>query len=139
MKLFREDDDIYEGIILKLRRYYNQYPTMSRQRPISHSSNHVAMITGSRGRILSLGRNKLKTHPLQAHFAQKLGKPERIYLHAETDAVIKCINKHGIDALRDADIFIVRFSKKGDTASSKPCNMCRYMLQSYAVRHVFHT
>ena len=108
-------------------------------RASTHSSTHVAMLIGSGGKLLGIGHNKLKTHPLQAKWAYKLGLPDRIYLHAETDCIIKCINRHGVDALFDADIYVGRFNKKGDTALSKPCSICQYMLQSYALKHVFHT
>ena len=140
--LMRENDDIYQGHINKLKEYASdrritQKETQGTEVPFQ---NHVAMIIGPRGRTLSLGRNKLKTHPIQAYWAKRLGKDHKIYLHAETDALIKAMNKHGgPESVYDTDILVVRFNKDGDTVSSKPCIICRHMLQSYGLRHVFHT
>jgi len=132
-------DDIYQGYIHKLRKYARRINKVPYQ-------NHVAMILGPRGRIMSLGRNKIKTHPIQAYWAKRLGKDHKIYLHAETDALIKCMNKHGgpdsngrLESVYDTDILVARFNKDGDTASSRPCDICAHMLQSYGLRHVFHT
>ena len=106
--LMREDDDIYQGHINKLKEYA-QKETQGTEVPFQ---NHVAMIIGPRGRTLSLGRNKLKTHPIQAYWAKRLGKDHKIYLHAETDALIKAMNKHGgPESVHDTDILVVRFNK----------------------------
>jgi hypothetical protein len=139
----REDDDIYQGHINKLREYASDRRITQKETQgtkVPFKQNHVAMIIGPRGRTLSLGRNKLKTHPIQAYWAKRLGKDHKIYLHAETDALIKAMNKHGgPESVYDTDILVVRFNKDGDTVSSKPCIICRHMLQSYGLRHVFHT
>jgi len=139
--LMREDDDIYQDHINKLREYAQRIPTKKAQDIAKFPfQNHVAMIIGPRGRTLSLGRNKLKTHPTQAYWAKRLGKDHKIYLHAETDALIKAMNKHGgPESVYDTDILVVRFNKDGDTVSSKPCIICRHMLQAHGLRHVFHT
>ena len=139
--LMQEDDDIYQDHINKLREYAQRIPTKESQDIAKVPfQNHVAMIIGPRGRTLSLGRNKLKTHPIQAYWAKRLGKDHKIYLHAETDALIKAMNKHGgLESVYDTDILVVRFNKDGDTVSSKPCIICRHMLQAHGLRHVFHT
>ena len=135
--LMREDDDIYQGHINKLKEYAQKETSQDTEVPFQ---NHVAMIIGPRGRTLSLGRNKLKTHPIQAYWAKRLGKDHKIYLHAETDALIKAMNKHGgLESVYDTDILVVRFNKDGDTVSSKPCIICRHMIQAYGLRHIFHT
>lgn len=135
--LMREDDDIYQGHINKLKEYTQKETPQDTEVPFQ---KHVAMIIGPRGRTLSLGRNKLKTHPIQAYWAKRLGKDHKIYLHAETDALIKAMNKHGgPESVHDTDILVVRFNKDGDTVSSKPCIICRHMLQAHGLRHIFHT
>ena len=142
--LMQEDDDIYQDHINKLREYASNRRITQKETPQDIAKvpfqNHVAMIIGPRGRTLSLGRNKLKTHPIQAYWAKRLGKDHKIYLHAETDALIKAMNKHGgPESVYDTDILVVRFNKDGDTVSSKPCIICRHMLQAHGLRHVFHT
>ena len=142
--LMQEDDDIYQDHINKLREYASNRRITQKETPQDIAKvpfqNHVAMIIGPRGRTLSLGRNKLKTHPIQAYWAKRLGKDHKIYLHAETDALIKAMNKHGgLESVYDTDILVVRFNKDGDTVSSKPCIICRHMIQAHGLRHVFHT
>ena len=142
--LMQEDDDIYQDHINKLREYASDRRITQKETPQDIAKvpfqNHVAMIIGPRGRTLSLGRNKLKTHPIQAYWAKRLGKDHKIYLHAETDALIKAMNKHGgLESVYDTDILVVRFNKDGDTVSSKPCIICRHMIQAHGLRHVFHT
>lgn len=82
--------------------------------------NLTAYIFDKRGRVLSIGKNSyVKTHPLQGKHAQKVGNPERIYLHAEIAAIAKCrsLNK----AHR---ILITRFGAGGEPRLARPCEIC---------------
>lgn len=82
--------------------------------------NLTAIIYDRKGKVLSIGKNSyVKTHPLQAKHASKVGKPENIVLHAEIDAIIRCRNLD--KAYR---IFVSRINKSGDTRLAKPCAIC---------------
>lgn len=94
----------------------------------------TAVVMDKRGRPLSIGRNSYtRTHPLQARAAARVGQPERIYIHAELDAILKC---------RDIDkaykIFISRYNKQGQPVNAKPCLSCQYILSQTKLK-VFHT
>jgi len=102
------------------------------------SSRHAAAVT-RRGVIISTGWNKLKSHPMQAKFASVAGKPEAIFLHAETDAIIKTINKHGPEILTGCEMYIIRVTKNGRLAKSKPCISCLGLLNHFQINHVYHT
>lgn len=86
----------------------------------SKKQNLTAIIYDRKGRVLSIGKNSyVKTHPLQAKHASKVGKPDHIVLHAEIDAIIKCRNLD--KAYR---IFVSRTARNGVMRLAKPCSIC---------------
>lgn len=97
--------------------------------------NVTAFVYDKRGSLLSVGRNSyIKTHPLQAHFAEKAGEPQRIYLHAEI---------HAITRLKDADrpysIRVVRLNSEGKPVMAAPCKICAYALNQVGIKEIEHT
>ena len=95
----------------------------------------TAVIYDRRGRVLSIGQNSyVKTHPMQARHAKKVGQEERIYLHAEVHAIVRC------RTLRDAHrIFISRWNKKGEPLNAKPCPVCESAIHAAGIKVVEHT
>ena len=94
-----------------------------------------ATIYDKRGRVLAVGNNSYtKSHPLQVKFAEKVGKPDAIFLHAEMDALRR---------LKDWDkahrIVVTRFDKNGEPAIAKPCKICRLALEHAGINHIEHT
>lgn len=80
----------------------------------------TAIIYDKRGNILSIGKNSYtKTHTLQAKYAKQVGLADKIFLHAEIDAIIRCRN---ID--KAYRILVVRKLKSGKDANAKPCKIC---------------
>lgn len=96
------------------------------------SGKHKVLAIGlSKGSIISIGVNHYtKSHPTQAHFANKVNQPDRIYLHAEID----CINKS--PKLLDT-IIILRTNKVGNFVSAKPCPICQEALKG--IKNVYHS
>lgn len=93
----------------------------------------VAIITDKKDRILSIGVNSYqKTHPKQAYFAEKYGNKNRIYLHAEIDALIKC--KH-----KAHKIYVARINKKGLPLLAKPCQICQQAIKDIGIKKIYHT
>ena len=72
------------------------------------------------------------THPLQAHFASKAGKPESIYLHAELNAIIRS-RKQG------HTIIVVRVDKQGNLRMAKPCPICQLAIKSAGIKEVIYS
>lgn len=92
----------------------------------------LAVIYNKRGKVLSMGTNSyLKTHPLQASYAKKVGMDKKIFLHAEIDAISKCRNIQ--EAYR---IQIVRKRKDGSFGKSKPCPICAMAIYNTPIVHV---
>ena len=104
------------------------------------SSRHAAALILPRGhRILATGWNKLKSHPMQAKFSMDAGRPQRIFLHAETDVIIKTINKYGPEILSECDLYVIRITKDGTLAGSRPCTSCCNLVKHFGINHVFHS
>jgi deoxycytidylate deaminase len=98
----------------------------------SISKRKVGAILLKRGKIVAAATNlETKSHPEQARYAQKAGKPLNIYLHAEIRALIKC------DC---ADtILVARVDKKGNVKMAKPCPICQLAIRESKVNNVFYT
>lgn len=86
-----------------------------------------------KGKIISIGINRRKSHPLQKKFQTR---PSRIYLHAEIDAIIKAINKHGTSILKDCELNVLRLTKAGKVGNSKPCLGCTKAIKAFGITKV---
>jgi len=95
----------------------------------------TAIIKDKRGYVLSIGSNSYtKTHPLQAYHAHKTGLPEKVYLHAEIDAITKCK-----DISKAYSIEVVRVSNQGKHLNAKPCPICMSAISQTNIKKVFHS
>lgn len=97
--------------------------------------NITAIVYDRKGRIISMGKNSyVKTHPLQAKFAKSVGLEEKIYLHAEIDALVRLKNwEHA------HKIVVTRFGKAGKPLLAKPCPVCQQAIKSAGIRVIEHT
>lgn len=95
----------------------------------------TAIIYDKRGKILSIGKNSyIKTHPLQAHHAKRVGLEKQIFLHAEIDAIVKCKNLS--KAYR---ILVIRRSTSGEPLNAKPCKICADAISKTPIQIIDHT
>lgn len=95
----------------------------------------TAIIEDKRGNVLSIGRNSYtRTHVVQAKLAAKAGFPDRIYIHAEVDAIVRCrkINKaHTIKTFR--------YNAAGRPVLAKPCAICMSAIEATSIKRIIHT
>lgn len=92
----------------------------------------AASAYGTNGCLLYTGVNSyVKTHPVQAMFAKMVGMPDRIYLHAEIDALIRA-------GAPVSTMVVTRVGAKGEPLPSKPCKICRLAMKRAGVRRVFY-
>ena len=94
----------------------------------------MAFAYDKRGKLLSVGKNSyVKTHPLQARYSKKVGLPNKVYLHAELDCLLKAkgqpIHK----------VVVLRIGKNGQPANAKPCPSCSLALQDFGVKRIEHS
>lgn len=91
-----------------------------------------AIIYDKRGRVLSIGRNSyIKTHRVQAKYAERAGVPYKIFLHSEIDAIIKCR-----DLSKAHRIFVSRYNKNGKPMMAKPCKVCTLAIKEAGIKHI---
>lgn len=61
------------------------------------------------------------------------GHPEKMYLHAEVQALLRCGDK------KPYKLIVQRFDSEGKPAMAKPCPICQKALQLYGVKEVWYT
>ena len=91
-----------------------------------------AVIYDRKGRVLSVGFNSyVKTHTLQAKHAEKVGLPDKQFLHAEVHAITKCK-----DISKAHKIFVARYGKNGQPLLAKPCPVCQSAIEASGIEIV---
>jgi len=91
---------------------------------------HAAICLDSRGRIVSHATNSRKTHPMQAEYAKRTGKEQKVSLHAEIAALIR--------AREDIETVVVaRINKRGELRNSRPCPICKLALEEADVQDIW--
>lgn len=94
------------------------------------------------GKIISIGTNSKKSHPLQARFKKN---EHAIFLHAEIDAIKKSLSQIKVEDLNKCDIYITRVKKLKplDTdyvwGVSKPCMGCLRAILQFGIRRIVYT
>ena len=96
-------------------------------------TQHItAVVYDKKGRVLSVGKNSyVKTHPRQARHAHKVGLPEKIFLHAEMDAIIRCR-----DLGSAYKILVTRITRDGKYGNAKPCPVCQSAIEEASIKEV---
>ena len=90
---------------------------------MKHQFDITAIIKDKRGQILSIGKNSyIKTHPNMHKLVSKLKSesPKRVFLHAEIDAINKCLN---LDKAHIIEVYAYDHIKKC-YKPSQPCVIC---------------
>ena len=95
-----------------------------------------------RNRIISIGMNSMKSHPMAA----KYGKNEHaIFLHAEVAAIKNALREINVDDFSKCDIYITRvkkekpFSNKFIWGLSKPCRGCERAIAEFGLKRTIYT
>lgn len=92
----------------------------------------TAMIFDKKGRVLSLGKNSYtKTHTMQARHANRVGMPQKVFIHAEIDSIIRCK-----DLTKAYKIVVMRYTKDGKPANAKPCPVCMSAIKASNIKFI---
>jgi tRNA(Arg) A34 adenosine deaminase TadA len=86
-------------------------------------------------KLVSVGVNQLKSHPLQKKFGMN---SESIYLHAEVDAIKNALKRISPLDMRNATLYIAK-SKNGVPRLSKPCVGCQRAIIHFGIPNVYWT
>lgn len=101
----------------------------------SPSKKKVGAVLLNKNKVVISATNlETKSHPLQARFAERVGLREKIYLHAEIAALVKCKD--------ECDTIVV--ARLGGHCGNKlrnarPCPICALALKEAGVRKVHYT
>lgn len=93
----------------------------------------IACALDKKGKVLSMKTNDYDcSHPLQKRFAEKVGRPEAIFLHAEIATLIAA--KKEVHKL-----LIARVDCEGKPLPAKPCPICEKAIEAFGVKEVEYT
>lgn len=94
----------------------------------------IAQVFDKRGRLLAQATNSYtKTHPLQAYFAEKVGHPQKEFLHAEIAALLKCKDK------QPHTLKVFRYGTGGFYRCAKPCVICQEAIFAFNLTEVWYS
>tara|TARA_B100001094_G_scaffold32755_1_gene27236 strand:- start:57215 stop:57598 length:384 start_codon:yes stop_codon:yes gene_type:complete len=99
----------------------------------SPSKKKVGAVLLSKNKVVVSATNlETKSHPLQARFAERVGLHEKIFLHAEIAALVKC--KEECDT-----IVVARVNPQNKLRMAKPCPICTLALEEAGIHKVYYT
>ena len=101
----------------------------------SKSRKRVGALLLNKNKVISQGVNQdTKSHPFQAKLADMVGLSEKIYLHAEISALVKC--KSEVDT-----IVVARLGghEGNELRNAKPCPICSLAIQQAGIEHFYYT
>lgn len=99
----------------------------------------VGCVVAYRGKVISVGFNSQKTHPLQKIYnAYRFDLDTPAKLHAEIHSLLPLLKKD-IDWNHVA-IYICRINRASNTKGlARPCPSCMAMIKSLGIKHVYYT
>ena len=106
--------------------------------PYKNRCKHFSFIL-ERNRLISIGINSPKTHPLNLKFnyvnKQKLKINDIVGTHSELSAVIKLGNEN----CKGLTIVNTRVNRNNEIDNSCPCNGCRDMIKKLGFKKLVYT
>lgn len=93
----------------------------------THHTHRFGAVIVDKNKIVSVGTNKIKTHPRSQH--------KWHMLHAELSALFSV----RFEDLRGCDIYVLRENLNGRKGNSKPCKVCEAALREAGIRKVYYT
>jgi len=99
----------------------------------SPSKKQVGSVLLYKNRVVATATNlDKKTHPLQARLAERVGLHQKIYLHSEIAALVKC--REECDT-----IIVARVNSQNKLRNAKPCPICSLALKEAGVSKVYYS
>lgn len=94
----------------------------------------LAKAYDKRKRVIAVGENSYsKTSTVMSYFAEKVGLPKKIYLHAEVQSLLRCKDT------QPYRLTIERYDDKGNPALAKPCPVCIEAIKAWGVKVLEYT
>ena len=102
-------------------------------------SARVAAAIAERGKLIALGVNRKKSHPMALRFSKN---NQAIYSHAELDAIVGALKKVEPDGLRRATLYVVRtkiIRGQDVLGEARPCAGCIRAIEAFQIKRVVYT
>ncbi len=104
---------------------------------------HIGCIAVYKNRVIAVGFNNCRSHPMQAKYNQKRrftknDKPSKDSLHAEIHAMVQIMNDTNIDFPK-VKLYIARVKLDSTLSMSRPCPACFAMIRDLGIRHIYYT
>lgn len=101
----------------------------------------VGCVITKKKKIISIGHNLTKSHPLQKRLTPLRFNDEfldscKCEQHAEFSAINKVKNKK---MLEGCAIYIARIDKEGNTKLAHPCPACYSLIIKYKIKKIIYT
>lgn len=118
---------------------------MNTARNIAISNNEnfkIAAIMTYKRSIVSIGVNKLKTHPVQKQFGKN---SKSIYLHAEIMAIVSSLNLLNKEDLKRTSLFVFRVKRPHKTSKewvdglACPCDGCKTAIMEFQIPRIVYS
>ena len=99
----------------------------------SPSKKKVGAVLLNKNKVVVTATNlETKSHPVQAKFAERVGLHQKIYLHAEIAALVKC--REECDT-----IVVARVNPQNKLRMARPCPICELALHEAGISKVHYT
>jgi len=115
--------------------YLHMCYTIAKDTPRVGRARVAACIT-YKGRLVSIGVNSSKSHPLAKYYGHN---EHAIYSHAELNAIKNALRVVSLDTLHYCVLYVSRarlINKQWEHGLAKPCVGCQRAIAEFGIKHV---
>lgn len=107
----------------------------------SHPKCHHFTFAYHGNKLLAIGMNKAKTHPinLSLPYYNKQDKNHSISSEVGLHSEVDCILKLGMSDCSKLTFFNFRIDKLNNVTISRPCNGCSHLLKQVGYKNIYFT
>jgi hypothetical protein len=121
-----------------IKKCINKSIEISRRRGVWNRCRHFTFILDGK-KIVSLGTNSKKTHPLNLLYPYTNRNMETISQFVGTHSEMKAVLLLGPENCRGLSLFNIRIDRNGMLRQSRPCRGCMSMIKNLGFYEIFHT
>lgn len=139
--LTHEPDPIhYENLSKRLQRHIELASNEALLNE-GYSRAKICAVMVYKNRVVSVGYNSSKTHPIQARFAKN---EHAIHIHAEIDAIRKASNILSSSEMKKTTLIVIRVKQNGKWGNARPCagsngQGCQSAISCFGIKNVLYS
>ena len=101
-----------------------------------HPLAKIGAVLVKNGKVIGVGFNKIKNHPMQQRFDKVRGF-SGTGIHAEIDCIRNAVRN--FNDTENATMYIARVTKNNTLANSKPCKGCHAAILEFGISVIYYT